>query len=149
MDIKAYINSGILEQFVLGNTSPEESAQIVELSKSHPEIKAEIEAIEIGLLKYAESLTNLPSDSVKDKLMKELGFESDENNEKVELVSNKSIDFKPVYKANKNSYLIAASLLLFGASMLGNIWLYQKLICSRTPWCHLKQGLKQCFVVPG
>jgi hypothetical protein len=129
MDIKAYIDSGILELFVLGKTTQEETMQVIELSNAYPEIKSEIEEIERGLLKLAESIDKGPSPSVKDRLMAQLDLEDEPTS------TPNTLDLNSPYNStqfttslsNKNRFLIAASLLLFGASMLGNIWLYQKL----------------------
>lgn len=126
MDIKAYIDSGILEQFVLGNTSPEETVQIIELSKSHPEIKAEIEAIEESLFKLAESFAKTPSAELKDRIMANL--DSDGLKE-VKITDNE----RPIVLNNTNTkgrefkmynLFVAASIVLLGMSIVGNVWLY-------------------------
>lgn len=49
-----YIKSGILEMYVLGLTSDEESIAITKLSSTYPEIKKEIEYIENSMMLYAE-----------------------------------------------------------------------------------------------
>jgi len=128
MDIKSYIDSGILEQFVLGNSSPEQTEEIIELSNSHPEIKTEIEAIEDALLKFAESHAIHPSKDVKEKLMAKLGF--DEPNKEVSYSSNErglTSDSPLIIESKNPNYklLIAATVLLLGTSLGINIWLYQ------------------------
>ena len=45
-DIKAYIESGILELYVLGDISAEERLQVEDMAQKYPEIKAEITEIE-------------------------------------------------------------------------------------------------------
>ena len=52
--LEAYINTGILEMYVLGLTSDEENIEISNLSEAHEEIKKEIESITESLLNYAE-----------------------------------------------------------------------------------------------
>lgn len=125
--MQAYIDSGILEQFVLGNTSPKETAKIIELSDSHPEIKAEIEAIEEGLIKFAEVFAKKPSDSVKDKLMAKL--DSEELNQSTKLDNERELNLNPLPLKSRSipfyKYFIAASILLLGMSLIGNIWLYK------------------------
>ncbi len=127
MDVREYIESGILEQFVLGHTNPEETALVLKLSDSHPQIKTEIEAIEIGLFKYAETFAQKPSDSAKDKLFAKLDI--------MELEPEKLPTPKRVSSSNHSpirsrtlpfyNYFIAASIVLLGISLVGNIWLYQ------------------------
>ncbi|MBK8698785.1 MAG: anti-sigma factor [Saprospiraceae bacterium] len=48
MDIKAYIASGILEQYVIGALSDREMAEVELMMQQHEEVKKEIEAIEAG-----------------------------------------------------------------------------------------------------
>jgi len=53
-DINEYINSGILEMYVLGLTSPEENKEVEKLSRSHPEVREEIDSISKALITYSE-----------------------------------------------------------------------------------------------
>lgn len=53
MDAKAYIESGILEQYVLGYLSAEEQAEVIRQAKANPEIRQELNAIESALEQYA------------------------------------------------------------------------------------------------
>ena len=53
-DIKAYIESGILELYVLGDVSPEERRQVEEMAVKHPAVKAELDEIERSMEFYAE-----------------------------------------------------------------------------------------------
>ena len=52
-DIKSYLESGILEQYVLGDLSNEEMLEVEQNSMIYPEIKSEIIEIESALLNYA------------------------------------------------------------------------------------------------
>lgn len=53
MDIKAYIASGVLEQYVLGKLSPQEEAEVEKNAEQYPEIRQELDAIELALEEYA------------------------------------------------------------------------------------------------
>lgn len=48
MDIKAYIASGILEQYVIGALSEKEMAEVEQMMLQYDEVKKEVEAIEAG-----------------------------------------------------------------------------------------------------
>lgn len=48
MDIKAYIASGILEQYVIGALSDKEMAEVEQMMLQYDEVKKEVEAIEAG-----------------------------------------------------------------------------------------------------
>ncbi len=52
-DLTTYIASGVLEMYVLGLTTEQESAELKNLSEKHEEIKTEIEAITSALEHYA------------------------------------------------------------------------------------------------
>ncbi len=54
MDIKKYIASGILENYVLGLASEEERKEVEMYASGYPEIKAELEAIEVAMEQYAQ-----------------------------------------------------------------------------------------------
>lgn len=53
MDIKAYISSGILELYVIGQLSPREMQEVAQMAAQYPEIKQEVLAIEQTLEAYA------------------------------------------------------------------------------------------------
>jgi anti-sigma-K factor RskA len=52
LDIKNYIESGIIECYVLGAVSAEEKAELEQLAEQYPEIKQEIEANKFALAEY-------------------------------------------------------------------------------------------------
>ena len=54
MDIKKYISSGILEKYVLGMVTEVEQREVEQYAGSHPEIRAELDAIEIAMEQYAQ-----------------------------------------------------------------------------------------------
>jgi mannose-6-phosphate isomerase-like protein (cupin superfamily) len=61
MDIKKYIDSGVLEAYCLGQLSEEDEAYLIQMTMLYPEIKAELTAIE-------------PDPSVKNHVLSALGF---------------------------------------------------------------------------
>jgi anti-sigma-K factor RskA len=69
MDIKAYLQSGILEQYVLGLLSDEESQEVERLADQHPEIKAELNAIEDALATYAQNEAVPLSEGLPEQIM--------------------------------------------------------------------------------
>lgn len=54
MDIQAYIASGILESYLLGDLTPQEEAEVEQFAEQHPEIREELDRIELALEKYAQ-----------------------------------------------------------------------------------------------
>jgi anti-sigma-K factor RskA len=59
-DAKAYIESGILELYVMGQLSASEMAEVETRAAISPEIRQEIEAIEIALEQYALKTAVMP-----------------------------------------------------------------------------------------
>ena len=71
MDVKAYIESGILELYIAGLLSDEENQEVYLLSELHPEIKEEILAIENAVQTLSGSLVssdNMDFAAIKDRL---------------------------------------------------------------------------------
>jgi anti-sigma-K factor RskA len=70
MDIKAYIESGILELYVAGQLSEKENQEVYELIQQHPEILQEVLEIEAAVVKLTASASPhaLDFDSFKDQL---------------------------------------------------------------------------------
>ena len=60
-ELKSYLESGILEQYVLGDLSNEEKLEVEQNALKYPEIKSEIIEIESALLNYAISNAIEPS----------------------------------------------------------------------------------------
>ncbi|CAL65992.1 anti-sigma factor [Christiangramia forsetii] len=56
MDIKEYISSGILELYVYGALTDAESREVSMALKEHPEIRKEVEEIEVALQKLSASV---------------------------------------------------------------------------------------------
>lgn len=75
MDIKKYIESGILEEYVLGHKPDPE---IEELARRYPEIQQEIETIESVLEAYALSQSISPPAGILEDLLNLTDFEEDD-----------------------------------------------------------------------
>ena len=63
--IELYINSGILEMYVLGMTSEEENLEVSQMASLNPEIQKEIEEISIALEIDASKKSTEPSITLK------------------------------------------------------------------------------------
>lgn len=72
--IEKYINSGILELYVLGLTSDDENIEISNLAEIHTEIKNEIEEIEFALNSYAEKSCPEISPATKEWIMTTINY---------------------------------------------------------------------------
>lgn len=105
MDIKAYIESGILELYVAGRLSESENEEIYSLLQQHPELLQEVLEIEAAVIKLTASISPHAID-----------FES--FSDRLDTSETKVVDIKPK-KPNWISYTgWAASILLAG----GLLW---------------------------
>lgn len=65
MNIQTYITSGILELYVLGSLSEQETKEVLHYATIYPEVRAEINAIERALRLYAMAQTAKPPVGVR------------------------------------------------------------------------------------
>ena len=136
-DIKTYIESGILELYVLGEVTQEERAQVEAMALKHPAIKAELDEIERSLEAYAMENAVEPAESQRDKILNSLltNFGDDRNfpsrEAKVEVEDN----VIPITRAKTGDfyrYAFAACLALLIVSIAALISVYNRLQQSNT-----------------
>ncbi|SEJ64854.1 Anti-sigma-K factor rskA [Dyadobacter koreensis] len=88
MNIQAYIESGILEEYVLGTVSSQEKQEVECMSHIYPEIKEELMRTESALEQYALKHQTPPPASLKETLFAQMNFdEVTEEPESAELTS--------------------------------------------------------------
>lgn len=118
MDIKAYIESGILESYVMRLTSSEETAEVESMIAAHPEIAAAVTSFEISLEQQLLSSAVAPPANIKQQLMDQLAPEFSPSAKIIPTApSEKVVNMRtatPVWK-----YVAAASIVL----LLGSGWL--------------------------
>ncbi len=78
MNVKEYIESGILEAYVLGTLSENECAEVAANVAQYPELAAEVIAIEDSLLHLAKEDAKAPPSFMKDKIWDALSDEEEE-----------------------------------------------------------------------
>lgn len=124
-DLKTYIESGILELYVLGDLSKEKMLEVERMAIQHPEIRGEVDGIENALLGYAKSNAIDPSESMRKRVLNSLETNPEEENPVRPL--NPSTQSSVFYK-----YAFAASLALLLVSIVLLINLNNKLKDSNT-----------------
>ena len=74
MDLSAYINSGVLELYVLDRLAPDERRRVESYAAEYPEVKTEIEHIESDLEHYAvlRGEATPPSPAVLDSVLRKI-----------------------------------------------------------------------------
>lgn len=124
MNKEEFISSGLLELYALRISSPEETREVEESLERYPELRKELEEIEMSLENYAQANSITPSSSVKEKLFQQI-FDQNFNTAKPE---------RPVVDINKTKpvplfykYVAAAVFVLLIGSMILNYNFYKKL----------------------
>src|SRR4051812_41095449 len=105
MDIKEYIQSGMIEQYVLGLATAEDVAELEQLRVQYPEINDAVLNFEKNFEAYLLANPVQPPASVKSSLETKLFGE---------LSADKTSDehITPVYKMSVWRYIAAASIIL-------------------------------------
>lgn len=75
MDIQAYITSGKLELFLLGELSEREGAEVVSMAAKYPEIQQELDELEQAMFDIDNKLGAVPSVDVRAKIFNTLDSE--------------------------------------------------------------------------
>ena len=129
-DIRAYIETGILELYVLGDVTPNEKLQVEEMAQKHPAVKAELDEIERSLELYAQENAVEPSENLRGRVMGSILTNlGDDNNfpEKSHPVNHKLVELTARKENNFYKYAFAASLALLVASTIALVSVYSRL----------------------
>lgn len=129
MDIQAYIQSGIIESYVLGMASSAEAAELEILAQEHPEIMQAVQAFADMLEKNALKNAVHPPAEIKSKIFAAL------ENEFAEELHDERKHQAPVINISDNAivhhritaywkYIAAASVIMFVLSGVLNIYFY-------------------------
>lgn len=115
MDLQSFLQSGLLESYVLGQCTPDERTMVERMSGEHPEVRTELEAIEASLEKYAHAHAVTPPEGMKASIMDRIKAE---RQGKPDYASNKPV---------KNNNLILFQALTFVlAAAVAFLFLRQK-----------------------
>lgn len=134
-DIKAYIESGILELYVLGDVSPDEKLQVEEMASKHPAIKAELKEIEHSMELYAEENAIEPAEPLRGRILNSLLINlADDNNFPTKKVPVKDnvVAFTAPKQNDFYKYAFAASVALLIGSVVALISLSNQLHDANT-----------------
>ena len=132
-EIRAYIESGVLELYVLGDMSAEEKLQVEAMAQKHPAIQAELREIEIAMEMYADAQSVEPSTQLRDRVLNSLliNLGDDRNLRTIQpkaTLAERVVTMHP--RATTSifyKYAFAASLLLLCLSGLAVGILYKRL----------------------
>jgi anti-sigma-K factor RskA len=129
-DIQSYIESGILELYVLGDITPQERLQVEEMAAKHPAIRTELNEIEQSMELYAVENAIEPAGHLREKIMNSLvtNLGDDQTfSAPIEVPTAKVVDLPARNTVNFYKYAFAACLALLLASVVALVSLYNKL----------------------
>jgi len=72
MDVKTYIDSGILEQYILGDVSDQERREVECLSSIYPEIREALDELETGVERLANLGSIKPPSNLRGRILDEV-----------------------------------------------------------------------------
>ncbi|WP_109695631.1 hypothetical protein [Chitinophaga deserti] len=131
MDIRNYIDNGMVESYVLGLSSPDENAEMRKLLREYPELETERDEVERIIHKLLNEEAVQPPVALRSRALQPLDW-ADTNAEKEEKKPNYTfINIAP----NQNQYITVhrvwkwifiASFLLFKAFLFLAIFFYFK-----------------------
>lgn len=127
MNTKAYIESGVIESYVLGIADALEAAELEQLSRQYPEIRKAIDDFEAALEKSAMAAASPAPAHVKEQLFASLAGEFRQQPETAKVVA--------LPKASGFArYVAAASIILLVASATLNVYYYGQFRSTSTAY---------------
>ena len=95
MDIKEYIESGILELYIYGSLTEKENIEVYEMLQKYPEIKEEVHRIESSLDQLSSAGSSADLEVIFERIKRKIN-ESGENKGKVVELKKRSVNW-PAY----------------------------------------------------
>jgi anti-sigma-K factor RskA len=118
-DVKTFIESGILELYVLGDATPAERKQVEAMVQEHPAVKAELNEVERALESYAIDNAIEPSANQRNKILNSLVTNlADDSTFKTKETEATVVAMPASNNGNFYKYAFAASVALLIASVI-------------------------------
>ena len=73
MDVKSYIDSGMLEAYVAGYLPAAQEEEVLDMARKYPAIRAELDRVEEAMEHMAKSAAIVPASRVEGELMSKIG----------------------------------------------------------------------------
>ncbi|WP_423148597.1 anti-sigma factor [Rubrolithibacter danxiaensis] len=119
-EIKKYIESGILELYILGELTPAEKLEVEQMAAKYPAIQAELAEVENALLGYASAYSINPSEELRDKILTSL--ETGTKNQKKQEDQSKVVFLSKQNSFYKYAFAASVALLLISWAALFSIY---------------------------
>lgn len=135
MEVKEIISSGLLELYITGLTSEEETLHIEQWAEQYPQVKKEIEDLQNVMETYAMAQAIQPDEALKEKILAKIQPD-DSVKEKIfsriqsttqAPVTEKNVTTAKVYSIpSYYKWAVAASVILLIGSLILNYTFYNK-----------------------
>ena len=129
--VKTYIESGILELYVLGDLCAEDRSDVEAMSKLHPEVKTELDGIEKVMNTVAENFASTPSLKVKEQFFSRLSFSDNADGDVEESKTEAKVIPLNNSKLNLYKLSLAACIALLMVSVMAIVYLNNSLKNSK------------------
>jgi anti-sigma-K factor RskA len=123
LNVNEIISSGILELYVLGKTNAQETAQVETWQANHPEVAAELLAIENNLELFDLANAVQPTANAKQNLFSKMQQENEFVKNTTIVEKQNAVAKTPIVKINFWKYAAAASIALL---IVSSIFTYNK-----------------------
>jgi anti-sigma-K factor RskA len=147
VNVQEYILSGIIESYVLGLASPEETIEFERMCDAHSEVRVARNAFEIQLEQTMIQQPIKPPRELKSRIFSEIGMEKDDKSPGLTTTKPKLVPRRGFIR-----YVAAASLILLAGSVLLNLYLlneykksiaqYKELVDTQTQITSTNQALQ-------
>lgn len=148
-EIRAYIESGVLELYVLGDISAEEKLRVETMALQHPAVQAELDEIEKAIFLYADVHEVEPALQLRDRVLNSL-LTNLADDRRLKTIQHHDFDDRVKHLGAASSakptasifykYGFAASFLLLCASIGAIAVLYSRLQDSQQQLLSLTQS---------
>lgn len=142
MNTEDYISSGIIELFVLGLTSEEESKQVQQLAAENDAIRTAIDDYQKALESYTSAAAIAPRDSLKSQILEKIKNEKESN--KIKTSEKSAADnIAPLVSVQRWKKFTAAAAILLSISLLLNVIYISKYKHTRDNYSNLLASQQQ------
>jgi anti-sigma-K factor RskA len=140
VNVQEIISSGLLDLYAAGLATEAEKQQVKAWRLQYPEVAEELNAIELGLEKYAQANAVAPASTVKDKLFAQINSNTSSPIVNIESTKAKVVSF------NGWKWAAAASVALLIGSAVLNYSLYNKVETATAKLTEAEQQLSTAKV---
>ena len=139
-DIKLYIESGILELYVLGDLNPAERLGVEDMARNYPEVQKELNDIAAAMEQFAVENAIEPYDNLRSEILGQLEYtRTNPIAAQQATTDTKVVSLQPARQTNFYKYAFAASVALFLVSLVALFNTYNKLQESRQQLVSIQQ----------